>query len=150
MEAGAHFHGDPKHLTTHPGVHAVRDAAADRTSGWVLFAGTYVLIAGALNALWGVTALAKKDYFIEGGLVWSDLDLWGSIAIVIAVVQIVTGVLLLARNTFGILMAIVVSMCALLVNFVTFGAYPAWSAVALVCNGLVLWAVTAHSEAFER
>jgi hypothetical protein len=149
MEAGAHYHTDPGHMTEHPGAHAVREAGADHSSGWVKFAGVYVLIAGGLNALWGIVALAKKEQFVEGGLVWSDLQVWGWIALIIGVIQLLTAVLVLMRNPIGMIMAIFVSMAAIFSNFLMFGAYPGWSAIALVCNGLVLWAVTVHSDAFE-
>jgi hypothetical protein len=149
MEAGAHFHTDPQRMSAHPGAHAVREAGADRMSGWVLFAGIYVIIGGALNLLWGIAALSKKEFFVEGGLVWSDLQTWGWIALIVGAVQVLTGILVLMRKGVGMVLAILVSMCALFANFLMFGAYPGWSAIALVCNGLVLWAVTVHSEAFN-
>ena len=66
----------------------------------------------------------------------------------IAAVQIVAGGLLFARKLGGVIMAIVISMCGILVNFLSIGAYPVWSIVAMVCNGLVLWAVTVHGNDF--
>jgi hypothetical protein len=148
MEAGAYPHQDPKKTTEHPATHAVRDSARIG-SGWVAFAGSYLAISGLLNLIWGVTALSKKDYFVEGGLVWSSLDTWGWIAVVVAVVQIVAGGLLFARKLGGVLMAIVLAMAGIFVNFLSIGAYPVWSIVAIVCSALVLWAVTVHGEAFE-
>ncbi|HWK30251.1 MAG TPA: hypothetical protein VNS09_27025 [Solirubrobacter sp.] len=134
-------------MTEPPDRHAVRDAGRIG-SGWVAFAGTYLGIAGVLNLMWGITALSKKSYFTEGGLIWSNLDLWGWLAIVVATVQILTGLLLFARRIAGVLIAIVVTMCAIFVNFLSLGAYPIWSIIALVCNALVLWAVTVHGEEF--
>ena len=52
-----------------------------------------------------------------------------------------------ARRLF--LLALVVSMCAILLNFLSIGAYPIWSSIAIVGSCLVLWAVTVHSDAFE-
>ena len=118
-------------------------------SGWVAFAGTYLGIAGALNLIWGITALSKKSYFVEDGLIFSSLSMWGWIAVIIASIQILAGGLLFARKLGGILMAIVLAMCGILLNFLSIGAYPVWSIVAMVCNALVLWAVTVHSDQFE-
>src|ERR1700754_859293 len=148
MEAGAAFHQDPKHTTTGPARHAGSDARRVGT-GWVAFAGSYLAIAGMLNLIWGITALSKKEYFVEGGLVWSGLGTWGWIAVVVAIIQIVAGGLLFARKIGGVLMAIVIAMCGMLVNFISIGAYPVWSSIALICNALVLWAVTVHSDQFE-
>ena len=131
--------------------YANRPGSTQRTGrgGWVLFAGIYVLVAGLLNLIWGVTALSKKEYFVEGGLVWSNLDLWGWLAILVGLTQCIVAALLLARRMIGTILAIVISMCAIVMAFTTFGAYPGWSAVALVCNALVLWAVTVHGEDFD-
>jgi hypothetical protein len=118
-------------------------------SGWVAFAGTYLGIAGVLNLIWRITALSKKSYFLEDGLVWSSLSTWGWIAVIIASIQILAGGLLFARKLGGILIAVVLAMCGILLNFLSIGAYPVWSIVAMVCNALVLWAVTVHSDQFE-
>src|ERR1700754_2703277 len=131
MEAGAAFHQDPKHTTTGPARHAGSDARRVGT-GWVAFAGSYLAIAGLLNLIWGITALSKKDYFVEGGLVWSNLDTWGWIAVIAAVLQIGCGALLFARRMGGALIAILISMCGIFVNFLSIGAYPVWSIVAIV------------------
>jgi hypothetical protein len=132
----------------HPAVETVR-AVPRIGSGWRAFAGTYLVIAGMLNLIWGITALSNKSYFIEGGLVWSSLSTWGWIALIVAATQIVGGGLLFARKFGGVLMALVISMCGMLMNFLSIGAYPVWSVVAIVCNALVLWAVTVHGEDFE-
>jgi hypothetical protein len=150
MGAGAHFRADPNELSPRPRVHDRRDPDAPSSRGWVLFAGSYLVLVGALNGVWGITALSNQEHFVEGGLVWSNLNTWGWVALIVAAVQLLVGVLLLLRKTAGVLMAIVVSMFAVMLNFLTLGAHPGWSAVALVCNALVLWAVTVHSDAFER
>jgi hypothetical protein len=61
-----------------------------------------------------------------------------------------TALLLGLRWFGGALLAMLVAVCGLLANFLMFGAYPAWSGIAIVCNALVLWAVTAHGDAFIR
>jgi len=45
--------------------------------------------------------------------------------------------------------AIVIALAGLFVNFLSIGAYPIWSILALVANGLVLWAVTVHGGGFD-
>jgi hypothetical protein len=112
---------------------------------WLTFAGVYLMVAGALNLIWGITALVKKEYFADEGLVFSSLQFWGWIGILIGAVQVVVGVYTYLRRMVAQLIAMVLAMCAILFNFTTVGAYPVWSCIAIVCNGLVLWAVTAHN-----
>jgi hypothetical protein len=129
--------------TTHP--HPTPERART-TSGWVTFAALYLVIAGALNCIWGITALSKKTYFHEDGLVWSNLSFWGTIALIAAAAQLLAAYLVWSRRLLGMIVALVVAMVAILVNFMMIGAYPIWSCIAIVCNGLVLWAVTVHGE----
>src|SRR5690349_14793122 len=115
-------------------------------NGWITFAGTYIIIAGAFNLIWGITALAQKEYFREDGLVFSNLQFWGWIALVIAAVQILGGALILAQKVGGMIMGLVIGGLGIMFNFLSIGAYPVWSTIAIVCSALVLWAVTVHWE----
>ena len=121
-------------------------APTQSRNGWITFAGTYLVIAGALNLIWGVTALAQKEYFREGGLIFCNMQFWGWIAVIIAAVQILGGALVFMQRVGGMIMAIVLAMGGILLNFISIGAYPVWSGVAIVCSMLVLWAVTVHWE----
>jgi hypothetical protein len=123
--------------------------ARDYRSGWVAFAGAYLLIAACMNVIWGIVALSNKSAFVEGGLVWSNLNTWGWVAIVAGGVQILAGLLVLARRFAGQWLAGILALVGLFVSFLSAGAYPLWSLIALVANGLVLWAVTVHGDEFD-
>ena len=105
-------------------------------------------IAGALNLIWGVTALAQKELLPRGRARSSPtLQFWGWIALIIAAVQILGGALIFMRKVGGMIMGIVARRCCgVLFNFLSIGAYPVWSSIAIVCSLLVLWAVTVHWE----
>jgi len=148
MEAGAVSHQDPKDTTSGPESRAAGDSRTPGT-GWVTFAGTYLALAGLLNLIWGLTALINGSYFAEDGLLWSSLTTWGWIAIIVSVAQVVAGGLLFARKLGGVVMAIVLATLGVLVNFLSVGAYPVWSSIAIVCNALVLFAVTVHADQFS-
>jgi len=118
-------------------------------TGWIAFAGVYLLVAGAMNGIWGAAALTDRDVLLEDGLAWSTLTTWGWLSVAVAVVQLSAGGLVLARKVVGRVLAIGIALAGLFVNFLSIGAYPIWSILALVANGLVLWAVTVYGEAFE-
>jgi hypothetical protein len=118
-------------------------------SGWVVFAGVYLLVAGVMNAIWGLAALTDREILLDGKLAWSTLTTWGWVSVGVAAVQLSAGVLVLARKVVGRALAIAIALGGLFVNFLAVGAYPIWSILALVANGLVLWAVTVYGDAFE-
>ena len=135
-------------MTRSPQAGTVR-SAGDAGSGWVAFAGAYLVVAGSMNLIWGIVALSNKSAFHESGLVWSTLDTWGWIAVVTGVLQAVAGVMILARRFAGQWLGGVLALVGIFVSFFSAGAYPLWSVIALVANGLVLWAVTAHGDDFD-
>jgi hypothetical protein len=118
--------------------------------GWALFAATYVGITGSINLLWGVTALSKKSHFDEGGLVWLQLDTWGWIAIIVAGLQLLTATVLYLRRSAGVFLGLSLASLTILLHFLVFGAYPGWSAAALVGTALVIWALTVHGDQLAR
>ena len=118
-------------------------------AGWIVFAGVYLLVAGLMNGIWGLAALTDREILDGRALAWSNLTTWGWLSVVVAVVQLGAGALVIARKVVGRAMAIVIALAGLFVNFLSVGAYPLWSILALVANGLVLWAVTVYGDAFE-
>ena len=124
-------------------------ARAHRDTNWLNFAAAYLIAAGSMAVIWGIVALANKQAFAEDGLVWSKLNLWGWIAIGVGLLQVLAALLVIQRRFAGQWLAGVFAGLGILVHFLTLGAYPVWSVIALVTNGLVLWAVTAHGESFD-
>lgn len=126
--------------------------AAQRHSshGWATFVAVYLMIAGVLNVIWGIAALENKAYFTSEGLLWSTLNTWGWVAIVVGAIQLVGAALVAGRSAAGAVIAVFLAFCGILFNFLSIGAYPIWSAVLLLIDGLIIWGVTVHSEQFVR
>jgi hypothetical protein len=124
-------------------------ARAERDTNWLNFAAAYLIAAGCMTIIWGIVALANKRAFVEDGLVWSKLSAWGWIAIGVGVLQVLAAFFVIQRRFAGQWLAGVLAGLGILVHFLALGAYPVWSVITLVTNGLVLWAVTAHGESFD-
>jgi hypothetical protein len=118
--------------------------------GWAVFVAVYLLIAGVLNVIWGIAALENKSYFVSGGLLWSELNTWGWVAIVVGAIQVLGAGLVASRHAAGAVIAAVLAFCGIMLNFLSIGAYPIWSAILLVVDAMVIWAVTVHSEQFVK
>lgn len=114
---------------------------AVRGSGWLMFATVFIGLVGVLNIVYGIAALQNKQYFNEDGLLWSNLSTWGWVAIIVGAVQVATAWLLYLRKTVGILVAMCFAVFSFIANFLSIGAYPLWSATAMVLCGFVLWAL---------
>ncbi|HXA53543.1 MAG TPA: hypothetical protein VNV37_01580 [Solirubrobacteraceae bacterium] len=118
------------------------------SSGWATFVAVYLMIVGVLNVIWGIAALSNKQYFVSGGLLWSELNTWGWVAIVVGAIQAIGALLVMSRRAGGAIIAGTLAFFGIMLNFLSIGAYPVWSAIMLVVDALIIWAVTVHSDAF--
>jgi hypothetical protein len=116
--------------------------------GWAVFVAAYLVIAGILNVIWGIAALDNKAYFNSGGLLWSSLNTWGWVAIIVGAIQVLGAILVAARRAGGAIIAGSLAFFGIMLNFLSIGAYPVWSVIGLVIDSLIIWAVTVHSDAF--
>jgi hypothetical protein len=117
--------------------------------GWTDFAGMIIFVAGLLNFIAGIAALARKEYFIEGGQLFTNLQVWGWVWLVLGVLQIVTGYLIFGRKPIGRTLGLFFAGVSIAVWFVTMGAYPWWAIVVMFLDGLVIYALTVFREQFE-
>jgi hypothetical protein len=151
MTAGSAYHSNPKDTTglrpsrPQPGEAAARNAGA----GWIALAGSFLLLAGVMNAIWGIVALTNNDYFRESSLLWSSLTFWGWVALLAGLAQAAAGGALLARKAVGGLVAMMLGMLGVILNFLAIGAYPVWSVIMIVANALVIYAVTAGADELD-
>ena len=120
-------------------------------AGWVVFAAVMLVLLGSLHMIQGVVALFQEGYLLTAAsddLLLVDVDAWG-------VVMIIWG-LLLALGGFGLMrgsgwarwFAVGVAFIDVLLQIGFLSAYPIWSAILILIDVLVIFALTARwSEA---
>jgi hypothetical protein len=121
-------------------------------SGWVTFAAVVAGVVAVYNILSGIAAITKDDQTeaIKEVLYGVDITAWGWFWLVIGALQLLTAVLIYQRNPTGQMLGIVwVFIAASLSMFMIFVA-PLWALVVLGINLLVLYALVAETEEFER
>lgn len=122
-----------------------------RRSGWITFAGVTVLIVGAYNALSGIAALSDDDTVasqVNEVLYGIDLTAWGWFWLIVGVLQLITGVLILNRNMWGLWLGVAgASLSAMMTVFVIF-VFPIWGIAVLALDFLVLYALLTRSDEF--
>jgi len=107
---------------------------------------------GLLHVLEGFVALFKDSYYLVGnrGLVVTvDYTAWGWVQILAGLVVAGTGVALFTGKTWARMVAVGVALLSILVNFAFTNAYPLWSAVMIVFDAIVIYAVTVHGREMQ-
>jgi hypothetical protein len=122
-----------------------------RRSGWITFAGVIALVAGGYNALSGIAALVDDDTLADRAtevLYGIDLTAWGWFWLIVGVVQLVTGVLILGRNIWGLWLGVgIACVSAFMTVFVMF-VFPLWAIAVLTLDFLVLYGLLTRSDEF--
>jgi hypothetical protein len=114
--------------------------------GWIYFASMMMLVLGGLQALSGLVAIFKDDFYVasQKGLVIFNYTTWGWINLVIGLIVVITGIEIARGSGWGRVFASILIVLSALANLTFLPAYPVWSIVALVIDGLVLYALTVH------
>jgi hypothetical protein len=118
-----------------------------RGLGRAIFVAILLLIAGTLNVIYGIAAISEAHFFTDAGThyVFSSLNTWGWITLLLGILELIAGISLFAGNTFGRVIGIVAaSLGAIGALLSVGGAYPFWSlgifALCVICiHGLVVY-----------
>ena len=119
-------------------------ARADTGRGWAVFAGVMFVSLAAINTLYGLEALIDEDYFAADGLLFGDVATWGAIYLLFAPFQLATGVLLLKQRAFGAFVGIALAVLHGTMALASIGAYPLWTTITLVIDGLIVYGLSVH------
>jgi hypothetical protein len=117
--------------------------------GWAAFAATMVLVVGVFNVIYGLAAIIEDDYFVADELLFGSLSLWGWVHLIIGVLQVITATLVYAGNDFGAVLGIMFAGFNAIAALLAIGAYPLWSVIILVVDGLIIYALTVYGDALK-
>jgi hypothetical protein len=120
--------------------------ASGAWAGFIVFAGTMLLVIGMVNVFEGLIALFDDERVVmtRNNLVIVDLTGWGWTLLISGLLMIAAGVGLLAAQTWARITAIVIVSLHLLTQVAWLGAYPAWSLLMIALDTVVLFALTAR------
>ncbi len=117
--------------------------------GWIIFAGTMLVILGIFHAIQGLVALFNDSVYLVGpkGLVINvDYTVWGWVHLLGGILVVLAGVALFAGKMWARILAVIVAVVSAVINVVFLPAYPIWSTMMIAIDVLVIWAVTVHGS----
>ena len=124
-----------------------------RGTGWIIFAGIVMILAGgsmAINGLWALHASSQIEKSFGDTLLFSssNLDTWGWIYLIVGAVVALAGILVFFRIAFGVWVGIIAALVqAFFAFFWIFSPYWPGALVIIALDMLVLYALgTTASE----
>jgi hypothetical protein len=115
--------------------------------GWVVFAAVVAITMGIYEAIIGLVAIFKDDYYLVGssGLAVSvDYTVWGWVHLVLGLAALAGGIGLMQSRGWGRVTVIGVAGLSAIVNLGFLSAYPLWSTIVIAFDIIIIYALTVH------
>ena len=114
-------------------------------SGWLLFAGIMIMIAGVLNIIWGIAAISNSKFFTHNATyIITELNTWGWIILIIGVAEIVAALSIWAGGQFGRWFGIAAASVNAIAALVSISAYPFWALCVFAIDILIIYGLAAY------
>lgn len=126
------------------------EPSASRGENWLAFVVVLFVVLGCFNLIDGLAALVQDSYFHADELLFGDLTLWGLLYLGVGALQLVSAWLIHRGSDFGALLGVALAALNAVVALLSLGAYPVWSVMILVLDGLVIYALTVHGTGRAR
>jgi hypothetical protein len=127
-------------------------AAPDRTrevrgpTGWVIFAGSIMVMVGFLNFFYGLAAIVNDEVVVVGGhgAIIADITTWGWVTLILAVVLVLTGFGLFVGAEWARLVGVIVVTINAIEQVWIFPAAPLWAFIVIRLDVIIIYNLTAR------
>jgi hypothetical protein len=119
-----------------------------RGAGRALFAAILLVIAGTLNIIYGIAAIADSDFF-SGDFVYAfaNLETWGWITLILGVIQLTGGFSLAVGSVYGRIVGLTAATIGAFESLVAIGgAHPYWALGSFALCIIVIHGITVYGE----
>jgi hypothetical protein len=126
-------------------VRADRPSIDEEGGGWVAFAGVMIMLAGVINAIYGIAAIAESSFYVGNTrFVFSDLKTWGWIVLCLGALQIAVAVGIWAQEGWARWTGVAVAGLNAIAQLLFISAYPWLSLAVFTLDVLVIYGLIAH------
>ena len=119
-----------------------------RSTGWIVFAGIVMILAGGnmfINGIWALHSSDQIEKSFGDTLLFSshNLDTWGWIYLIVGAVVVIAGIFVFLRSAFGIWVGIIAALVqAFFAFFWIFSPYWPGALVIIALDLLVVYALS--------
>jgi hypothetical protein len=117
-----------------------------RGQGWLLFAGTMIMIAGFLDVIWGIAAIGNSGAFVGNShyVIFDSLNTWGWITLLIGIVQLIAAFSIWSQNPFGRVIGIFSASFSAVAILLYANAFPFVALGIFIIDILVIYGLVAY------
>jgi hypothetical protein len=117
-------------------------------SGWLVFAGIVLLVAGLFNIIDGLVALFRSDYFLVTAdqILIFNFAAWGWIWLIAGIIGVIVGLAVMAGQTWARVAGVVLAALVAVGHLAFLQAFPVWSVLVIALCVLIIYALTAGPQ----
>jgi hypothetical protein len=121
----------------------VREQPPGWAAGFVVFAAVMMMMTGVFQALAGLGAIFKSEFYVatRNYLYEIDVTAWGWIHLILGVIVALAGFSLLSGATWARVVGITLVVLSAIANFLFIPYYPFWSLLIIALDVFVIWAL---------
>ncbi|MGD1221130.1 MULTISPECIES: DUF7144 family membrane protein [Streptomyces] len=112
-------------------------------TGLVVFGAVLLAIAGILDILRGISAIAEDDVYLttRNYVFQFDLTGWGWIHVILGAIAVIVSIGLFQDAMWGRVLGVAVAGLIIISNFLSLPYFPVWSIVMIAFSGFIIWAL---------
>jgi hypothetical protein len=119
--------------------------------GWIVFAGTLLLIIGVTNTIQGIAAIGKAHFYVANAhYVFGDLKTWGWVVLILGVIEILIGLGVFAHNQLARWSGVFALGLNSIAQLLMMPAYPFWSLCIFALNTLGIYGLLVYGWRLEE
>ena len=120
-----------------------------RVTGWWVFAGILLAIAGILNVVWGIAAIGNSHFFTANAhYIVTNLKTWGWVTLIIGVIELIAAFSLFSGGGFGRWIGIFAAALASISALLSIPAYPFWALCIFALSIIILYELAKAPERY--
>ena len=115
-------------------------AAAPKGTGWTMYAGTIIAIVGVVNAIYGLGAISRDEFFEQNAsYIVADLKAWGWILFIVGVVQVCAALAIWSDRNWGRWVGVATASVNAIAQLMFLPAAPLAASAVFAADMLVLY-----------
>ena len=124
----------------------ITNSEARRGEGWILFAGVMLMLAGILNAIWGIAAIDDSTYFNGDNrfVIFDSLNTWGWFLLLVGILQLVAAFSVWNRHAYGQMAGIFFASLNAMILLFTVNVFPFAAFMLFIVDLLVIYGLAVY------
>lgn len=117
-------------------------------AGWAAFAGIMMIMIGGFDAIQGLAAVIKDNFYaVTRNYVFEfDVTTWGWIHLIAGVIVLVAGIGVFSGAVWARTVGVIVAFGSALTNFAWLPYSPVWSIIVITLNVFAIYALIVHGR----